>query len=1687
MKKIIQKFISLILIMGMLIESVSPMLVYAEELEIPEVQELDFTPKGNIEVETHLILPIINHEESNIKFTIKDEFNNEASISLNDTYKDGYLEKNTTLGEQEIRIVASKRNNEGGLLGDEALAYLSINIYSLNKGKYTLSLSGKHFVTYNTNVELNDYSKRVSITNEFGMFALGDLNNDNVINENDTKLMLEAIENNDLSYDLNLDGKIDIADLNYITANTKSDKKETTIENTSAIISKDDIKVELESTNIEGDINNIFKDEGSITLKGENDEPIKLALDFNEKEGAKMSEIKMSVGDNAPTDMEVEIETVDGEKKTIENDKIKYANSQGIHKFTDEIDDNTIVIDLKGEVAVKKVTIVIKDTSSSQNIADIAKVEFLNNVKVETEKPNDFYTPKNINVDCSKSEELTVSFADVPNVTGYEIKINGEDKNGVVFQTSYNKFTIEDLKNYKTYKISVRSVNGEWRSDWSEPVDGTPTATRIPPVVNMVIATPGIGSIDFSWKDMDDTKSYNIYYRVVGNSEFEAIKNINGTKYTLKNLKAGTEYEAYITGNNDLGEGTGSKMVKARTLENAPTITPKYKLINTPSPNSSKTSHIKGVKYTIGSMINGDDYSMVDDNYLSYWEEKSWQAASHYYKIGYPIIELDDTYKMDEFVLTVPDSYPYVFKGGTYDKNAGNKNDILLHYWNKETNYTEANKKTVQGVLTVKEDKNKRKYYLLKLEEPIEADAVQFGLTVANNGGLIDISEVKFYEYDSLVDDVANLFEDDLRLTLVDGVTEEKINELRKRAEIEDNGELNPYHDIILSDLDYAEKILKDEKIDDVIELNPNISNSYNGHLGFAMTISDYQPLGVVARAGEKIAVYVGSKGNVNAEIVYTQYHAEANAWQTKSAKLVKGENIFTVPQIGSSSDERGGSLYIRYTSTPDVNKPIKVRVSGGTKIPVLDLSLITNTKDKKEAISKYIKELQKYNASLEKKYSDDNLTFDPTSSVLGSTEVVTKHGLWSVSSVATEKALKETDKIEQLYETTEAFDEMMEMFYRQKGLSEDTDVATDKMPKARINIRYMQMFDGAFMYAGGYHIGIEYASIGGLFTAKRNTDTKTGYFGWGISHEIGHQINQSSLVHAEVTNNVYAMLAQTSNDNDKSRLESSNIYEKIYEKVTSHTLGKSQNVFITLGMYWQLHLAYDYNTSDNKYIKTFNDTNSIYSRINKLTRSNKLQGYSKDDLLYIYASIAANKDLLDFFTDWGLIPTENAQNYIKEKGLQKETRKISYLNDLARRYKLSNKSAMSSDTTVTSNSKPNVNNEAKEITLNFYVNKDSDKILGYEIIRNGVSIAFITNSNTYVDHIGAENNRAYTYQVIAYDYLLNKTEAKTYEEVKISYDGSLSSKDTFSIESNFKEPNEIIDPENDLFDYDKLSVNNLIDNNKDTFFNGTERIKSLTINGDKVESTTNNTTPYIIINLNAKYAISGIKYQAIENNPNTITKYKISVSKDKVNWTTAKEGTFNLTNNEEIVYFMRPGTTSEKQLYTFDDISYVKIEAIGNTGISGKEIDIIAPPGDNIDIDSIGKLSEDYIYDKEKNSKIEKGSVIIKGTYRGEPAFNIITITDSLDDKKRFNGYELIFAELNEDKSVYEVASGTWMYVLTKEEYEELLGSTNSIRANLYRVNDANTNEDARLTSTSFKYNNLVDYNNLNDIEIKE
>ena len=408
------------------------------------------------------------------------------------------------------------------------------------------------------------------------------------------------------------------------------------------------------------------------------------------------------------------------------------------------------------------------------------------------------------------------------------------------------------------------------------------------------------------------------------------------------------------------------------------------------------------------------------------------------------------------------------------------------------------------------------------------------------------------------------------------------------------------------------------------------------------------------------------------------------------------------------------------------------------------------------------------------------------------------------------------------------------------------------------------------------------------------------------------------------------------------------------------------------------------------------------------------------------------------------------------EKGYEKEDRKIQYLNDNGRRQILAGVKSMSKDTTVEASLSYDDSTKSKSVELTLGTNKDSDKILGYEIYRNGKVIGFTTDSN-FTDYVSA-NNRVFTYEVVAYDYHLNKTEKLTLDPIKVSHDGSLT-KNLWEVETNTSSSEDVNDENNTTGPVDNPAINKIKDNKNNTIFKGDR---------------TNNQDPYVIVNLNEVQNIVGLRYTAgIEDGDlsnNTISDYQVFVSKDKENWTLANSGKFDLSvdKNSETIYFNEEDSTGGKQLWSYE-ASYVKIVAPKASGISIAELDIIAPPGDNVDLkeSGVGTLSEDFIYGKNEGDVIPKGSIVFTGEYRGNPAFNAVLLRDKKDNV--IEGEQILLAEVPENGHLGEISSGTWIFYLTPDKLNTL---PKEIRAELYRVNDAETLEGQRLVSDTLYVN---------------
>ena len=1529
-------------------------------------------------------------------------------------------------------------------------------------GTYTLTIKSENYATYTKQIKIDSsYATTLSLDNnrmnynssssenQKGIMAFGDINSDGNVDDKDSDLLINEIEsgNNNTKYDFNNDRAVNVTDLSYIAVNYGGNVDTKTV---STILPEVIKATHDENTTVQGNIDDITSNSSAyVTLSPTNgntiseENPVKVDIEVKSEnttsnglviQPPKNSENLIQNGTIDVTYIE------DGQEKTvtatIQQPKGLILLSNSGPTVTIEAD-GSIVVNIGKQVAIKKVTINVTASSSSTNLVDIAKVEFVNGMENRIPAPN-LNIPTIKEITPLGDDSFKVTWSKEANVSSYEVLVNGH-----TFKTTSNTITItkvgEDVTTGVPYNVQVRSINGDWKSPYSETKTITLEPTSIPAKPDSVTAKGEIQSISVSWKKMEHATSYNIYYKLESESEYTVIKNITSTSYKIYNLTPGGKYNIYVTSVNKIGESSPSDINKATVLSATATAMPKYKLINTGDEAGVLTDNIKSVTNSTDKLVTvyGGDNAVVDNDPSTYTFVDHYDGGVYYASPKGSIIELSQTYKFDTIRFA-----PHV--------NHTWYNGVKFYYKNEKGSLVS---KDVES-MNERRDKNGNIYYDVKLTEPVTTDTFQLNIGVWYPDQKVAISEIKVYEYDSIEDDIEALFTDDMHLELTSNVDEDTLKGLEERLNTPDevSGEYHPFKDSLQLDIDAARKLLNEQGLGGIIKVDTSITSKADGHTTFALPLSDLQPLGISATEGETITLYVGKSGAAdgtatNLKVYATQVHGESDKWITEVATLKTGKNDITIKSPSTTANERGGALYIAYTGNKNAEE-YSIRIGNGDSIPVLDITKAKTREDKLALTKTYVEKLEKHVNSLEQKHNElhEGHEYDPKSCSLNVTDIVMDNVMYSFPATQVYTTLKGSsldEKAEQLLKSMEAMEQEVDLFYQHKGFNENS-TDTNRYPTQRLNIRYSTMFDGAFMYAGGKHIGIEYDSVPGLFTTTPVVSDENGKYisggfsGWGIAHEIGHVINSSKYVNVEVTNNYFSMLAQSDDTNSTARIP----YSEVYKHVTSGTTGKANNVFTQLGMYWQLHMFYDnyYNYKTfNTYTEQFN--NLFFARVDSYVRDtskapNGLTLNSDTDNNFMrLACAAANKNLLPFFEAWGLVPNEGTKIYAEK--FEKETAKIQYLDDDSRNYRLSGGKGMSNGTNVTSSIDYTKN--SKQVTINLSnSNSNDDAMLGYEIIRNGEVIAFVTADNTsYTDTIKTENNRVYTYEVIGYDRLLNETEVSKAGTVKVSHDGSIG-KDGWTVETNMvSDDDEHIhagDDSGHCEDTTISAIKNVINDNYSDNYIGTS-----------------NSNAEIILNLGSQEQITALKYTS--TNPTT-DGYTIYVSNNKKDWTPVKSGTLS-GEQSETIYFNK---ADDPCMYIYD-ASYVKL-VINNTTVSLSELDILGPTGDNVELlqSGIGVLSEDFRYGTGEGDIIPQGSTIITGTYKGNPAYNAVLLKNQYGNI--INGYFIILAEVPERGDIGEVSSGTWIYVVDD------ISSIESVKAELYRVDDAETLEGQRLVS---------------------
>ena len=1628
-------------------------------------------------------------------------------------------------------------------IGGEEPENGKVTFEELQDGEYTLMVTAPGFAVYSQNITVEKKAYAVKLMTGFlagmndykegsahpGVLLIGDVNGDGRVDATDKTMLVDAIDSADnvgktanfgrdgeavLATDLNGDGVTDLADLEYFAKGQAGNKD--TLAKIEEFISAAAIGVTAsEGTKVKGNLEALLKRQSGVSLTPANgetiseDNPVALEFVFSEANDVAVADgIVIETGDVSSAVIWIEYIDENGQKQSAE-----CPVDNGVHyllntlKYSDNAVNATldakgnIEVHLGGQVAVKKVTLTITGTTNNNNLAEISKVEFVNGMEDRIPEP-EMDIPQNLEVTAG-SKQFSLSWDPCVNVTAYEVLItHGNDQETITVAKNallVTSFAGKELQNYQEYVVKVQSINGTWRSGYGEEKRVMPKPAGRPDKPDNVNAVGKYQSIDVSWKLMEDTQYYNLYYRKSSDSEYIKIGNISGNSYTITGLEDLTEYTVYVTGVNEFGESAPSLSSVAVTTDLNPAKMPRYHLINA-SEEGMVSTHIISAS-TGGQMIEspldieaGTAWGTVDNNPASYYYKGSWDDGG-FNALGQNglTFEFDQAYEMDTIALQeiTPQSTSYYY--------------ARVRYWDVDGNVYEISRDQIS--VQRKTDKENRPYYLIKLPQAVKAKKIQFGMGRYYVNATTTISEVYFYYYDPLMDEIMALYQDDLHTVLREDVTQETIDALRVKVNTIDevSGEYNPDREVLERELQTAEEILNNEALYAPVEIHSGITtNDVNRGFG---GLNAWQPLGVTAAAGEELVIYVGHNSkktgeNTNLQLVATQYFSESSSMSQVVASLKVGANRVVIPKIWTTGGiESGGALYIQYTGS-NANDRYAVRVSGGVRVPKLDLYQVTDTQERLARTVTYVEELLSYVSRMQATHNEVHLNgqnsqvnyeYDERTCILGASDILLDTMMFSLPAQQILNGAGSGDtqaQAQTILNSMDAMEGMMYLFYQHKGLNNSAADAKDQIPKGHLNIRYQRMFSGAFMYASGNHIGIQWAEASGMMNSVPVISDSEGryqsgnYFGWGIAHEIGHCINQSAYEIAEITNNYFAQLAQAKDSNEGLRFK----YENIYAKVTSGAKGASPNIATQLGMYWQLHLAYDrgynYKTYEN-YKEQL--ANLFYARVDTYARDTSkapaaeeggialtLSGDKDQDLMRL-ACAAAEKNILEFFVRWGKTPNEATRAYAEQ--FEEETRTIYYVSDDSRVYSLQGgTSRLGTAGTVDAVSDsvaaaPDPNFVSTiNITLGSKNIPEAD-ILGYEIVRCTISggkvvreTAGFTTENTFSDSIPNLNNRVITYEITLVDKYLNRSAVKTLEPVKIEDEGSLD-KTFWTVETRnltaALEDSRVGDENSPCEPEPENPADKMIDHNVGTVYQAV-----VDENADNAE---------IIMEFHKNLTVTGFRY----NLADTLTgDYEVQLYSDG-EWILAAVGTFTQETSDS-VYF---ANGDNKYVSTYEaSAAKLILKNMSGSQVSVTELDMLGVTGDNVGFRRttddgtalIGRLKSDFQYGQNAGDVIPAGSVIFTGAYKGNPAYNVVLLYDQdgnivggTDEEGNLKAQQIILADVPEEGEITNVSDGTWIYWIEPQQQTDLAG-IRKVRAELYRVNNALNNEGQRLVSDS-------------------
>ncbi len=822
-----------------------------------------------------------------------------------------------TEGCEGLQVSVEKQNVQGvALTTEDQLGYCRVKLSGLPLGAYAMTVSGEGYVPCTVPVELKDYSQHVVMSTGDGTFSLGDVTGDGAVTTDDLIAMdgqLGLAEELEV-YDLNGDGLVDIVDLSYV--NKTMDVQGTPrVFSTAAIVAA---AVDAGQLQVTGDLNNLFTGEEAVTVApaesgGDLAIPIVLA------EAVEMSEISITTpsANGAIQEGVALVETEEGETLSI---PFQASAPQGVYALGRTAGQTVVTINLGAKVPVKKVTIQVTrvegQAGEKPEFATVTQIEFLKDIvsdaiREDTQVKGLAATPGD--------GEVTLVWESLPNVTGYQVAY-GRNQGSLdgSLTVSGNRAVISGLENNQTFYFQVTAVNGDWRGTPSAVLSAVPVPAAVPGAPSNIRVEAADGALRVSWGKTKDASFYQVFYRAQGEGDYLAWGgNLTATSAVITGLTNGTTYDVVIKAGNLRGVGPASDKAQGTPEKEG------FDMPALPEDNRIDREEIISVVMKNPENVNGSlcpqftvDH-LVDGDPNTYWIAANWWDDS---RITYTF---RDTHDMN-YLLVVP-YLDAVYKNRIANYTVtlyGEDGSVLATYYRDGVNITGSD------------------YYILTFPETKDVKSVTLALGEKTGGPRVSISEIAFYNSDTLADDIAALFADDAYTTLNSGVDASQIDALSQRLSALGSFYLDLAR--LKDELALAQSLLAGDAsaLGLVKDGFQSRSASAQADQAAGQSASALQPLGITANAGSVVAVYAQLPGDQPVYVVPTQFYGESGVWQGKAVELKNGRNYITVEKIGSLSAARGGMLYLTYAG--DSPEEIRIQIRGGSgvyQMPVLELS----------------------------------------------------------------------------------------------------------------------------------------------------------------------------------------------------------------------------------------------------------------------------------------------------------------------------------------------------------------------------------------------------------------------------------------------------------------------------------------------------------------------------------------------------------------------------------------------------------------------------------------------------------------------------------------------------------------------------------------------------------------------------